>query len=73
MAKIEKRKEADAKICKYKNKLEWKCANGHKWWATPKSVRKGHWCSECYGNAKLDLNEIGTCKIERESAYPTNT
>lgn len=34
----------------YKNSLEkipWKCANGHFFYATWESVRSGHWCTEC--------------------------
>ncbi len=29
-------------------KLEWECARGHRWLATPNSIRRGHWCARCY-------------------------
>ena len=28
-------------------KLEWKCAFGHQWWATPQYIKRGRWCPEC--------------------------
>jgi hypothetical protein len=31
----------------YKNastKLEWKCREGHTWWAVPNSIQQGSWC-----------------------------
>jgi len=28
-------------------KLEWECHRGHRWWALPASIRRGHWCREC--------------------------
>lgn len=35
---------------KYTNsytKLEWQCANGHKWLATPYAIKQGYWCRKC--------------------------
>lgn len=29
-------------------KLEWECSNGHRWFASPRSIKnKGYWCPEC--------------------------
>lgn len=36
-------------------KLEWECDKGHKWWATPYSVKKGNWCKKCAGKEKLTI------------------
>ena len=30
-----------------RTKLEWECKNGHKWKATPKSIKNGTWCPKC--------------------------
>ncbi len=38
-------------------KLKWQCMNGHRWWALPSLVKKGHWCAECAGVKKLDLKD----------------
>lgn len=27
--------------------LQFECAAGHRWWAWPRNVRKGHWCQLC--------------------------
>jgi hypothetical protein len=31
-----------------KTKLQWTCQNGHKWHATPDSIKRGSWCPKCY-------------------------
>ena len=31
-----------------KTKLKFRCAEGHEWWARPKSIKEGTWCPECY-------------------------
>lgn len=28
-------------------KLQWKCSNGHIWFAIPDNIRQGKWCPEC--------------------------
>lgn len=33
-------------------KLEWQCANGHRWFAVPNSVKRGSWCRECANEQK---------------------
>ena len=30
-----------------RTKLEFKCSEGHKWWATPGSIQQGNWCPKC--------------------------
>ncbi|NKA07321.1 hypothetical protein GO298_02587 [Ralstonia solanacearum] len=29
-------------------RLEWECARGHRWLATPNTIRRGHWCARCH-------------------------
>lgn len=36
--------------------LKWECSEGHQWFATPKSIKKGTWCRKCVGLEKLNLN-----------------
>lgn len=28
-------------------RLEWECHIGHRWFATPNTIRNGHWCRLC--------------------------
>lgn len=51
-------------------KIHWKCAKGHGWEASPKSIlHQGTWCPECAGNTRRSLPEMqqiagnrgGTC------------
>ncbi len=39
-------------------KLEWECAEGHRWWAKPNSIQQGKWCPTCSGNAKKTIEEM---------------
>ncbi len=32
--------------------LEWECKNGHRWFALPKAVKQGHWCTRCVVNSR---------------------
>jgi hypothetical protein len=41
-----------------KTKLLWECDEGHRWKATPGSVRSGKWCPYCGGTAKLTIEEM---------------
>jgi len=34
------------------SKLRWRCANGHEWYATGSSVRRGSWCPRCAHNQR---------------------
>jgi hypothetical protein len=37
-----------AEICSGSQvKVEWQCARGHRWWATPNQIRTGSWCPTC--------------------------
>lgn len=46
-------------------KLEWRCKNGHVWWALPSSVKKGHWCAKCAGVRRLSLAHARRLARER--------
>ncbi len=43
-----------------RTKLEWECEEGHKWFAVPMSVKKGHWCPVCSGVVTLDISVMQT-------------
>lgn len=53
--------------------LVWECEAGHRWTATPASVRQGTWCSVCVQNRRLKIEEMqrvarargGKCLSER--------
>lgn len=53
----------------YKNattKLEWECANGHRWSAVPGSIVAGRWCRACsYNSLKLGIDLMRTIAAER--------
>jgi hypothetical protein len=38
--------------------LRWQCAAGHRWTATPASIRSGKWCPFCVHNQKLELKAM---------------
>ncbi len=41
------------------SKLEWKCSDGHTWFATPDSVKNaGRWCPVCGGSMTLSIEEM---------------
>jgi hypothetical protein len=39
-------------------KLKWRCAEGHEWLSTARSVKRGTWCPVCAHNQKLTLQEL---------------
>ena len=39
-----------------KTKLEWQCANGHTWWATPSCIQREQWCPICNGGGSNSQN-----------------
>jgi hypothetical protein len=41
-----------------KTPLEWECAAGHRWRATPNRVQQGNWCPKCAGTARLDIETM---------------
>lgn len=58
-----------SKYTNTKNKLTWRCSNGHVWKATPSHIKEGSWCPECatYINSqKLKHNIEKLKKIAEE-------
>lgn len=45
--------------------LPWECEAGHRWTATPHSIRTGKWCSSCTHNRRLELKEMEHLAQER--------
>jgi hypothetical protein len=39
-------------------KLEWECAEGHRWRTTPRQIRAGHWCPDCAGSGRFTIEDI---------------
>lgn len=48
-----------------KTKLEWQCAEGHRWLATPSDIRSGRWCGRCAGNVPLTVEDMRAIAEER--------
>ena len=49
-----------------KQKLLWKCENGHQWYATANSImHAGSWCPVCAGNQKLTLLDLKKIAVQR--------
>ena len=57
-------------------KLEWECAEGHRWEATPNNIQKGRWCPTCRGGVRKD-GETKTHKRKpgpkRQKVVPKNS
>ena len=45
-------------------KLHWECDRGHRWYALPANIRKGHWCAEC-----AYFNKATTQKTKAKSRH----
>lgn len=45
--------------------LTWSCRAGHRWRATPASVRSGKWCASCARNRRLEIQELQRLARER--------
>jgi hypothetical protein len=58
LAESHKGKCLSTKYTNNHTKLKWQCKEGHIWKTTPKTIKRGHWCPECYGNAKLTLEKM---------------
>ena len=41
-----------------KAKLQWQCAKGHTWQATPSSVKTKTWCPDCAGVVRLTIDQM---------------
>lgn len=48
-------------------KLHWQCHRGHRWYASPAPIRKGHWCPEC-----ANLNKVRSRKSNARWKYLTD-
>tara|TARA_B100001123_G_scaffold204876_1_gene232273 strand:+ start:102 stop:995 length:894 start_codon:yes stop_codon:yes gene_type:complete len=52
-----------------RTKLEWECAEGHRWEATLSNIKfnrgKGTWCGKCYGNTLGTIEEMQQIAEER--------
>ena len=49
-----------------KTKLQWRCAKGHEWAATPFTIKNGDsWCPYCARKAKLTIEEMRQIAILR--------
>jgi hypothetical protein len=61
MQDLAENKEGKCLSTEYLNansKLEWECSKGHKWKATPASIKFSSWCPHCAGTAKLSIQEM---------------
>ena len=47
LAKVNKGRCLSSKYVNVKTKLSWECNQGHRFEATPESIRKGGWCKKC--------------------------
>lgn len=68
MQEIAIRKGGKCLSKKYVNdstKLKWECGKGHKWMATPNSVKFKSWCPKCAGSFRLTLKEMQKLAKER--------
>jgi glutaredoxin len=48
-----------------KTRLEWECAEGHRWWTAPVTVGGGSWCPVCAHTQRLTLAEFRTLAASR--------
>ena len=47
-----------------KKKLFWECSKGHRWEATPESVKRGTWCRTCWLKRLKKINGSKRLTIE---------
>ena len=45
-------------------RLEWKCAHGHIWQATPSSIKRGSWCPLCKGRG-ITIDDMSVLAMSR--------
>lgn len=58
MQEIAKKRDGKCLSTEYvtgRDNLDWECAKGHKWPATPNNIKRGKWCPHCAGKAPLTL------------------
>lgn len=48
-----------------KSKLIWQCEKEHTWEAVPTSIKSGHWCPQCAGLSRGNINEMKRIAKER--------
>ncbi|MBL7914651.1 MAG: hypothetical protein JNL49_06355 [Bacteroidia bacterium] len=46
--------------------LSWRCKEGHRWEALPKSILKGHWCPECSHVKPLSLEDFKAYALKHQ-------
>lgn len=44
-------------------KLEWRCEVGHKWKASPSTVKSGSWCPSCFRKRLSQVKRIGPLEV----------
>ena len=49
----------------HRTKLEFVCLLGHKWRATPNSIKNGRWCPVCAGTLRLSIEDFQALAEER--------
>ena len=45
------------------SKLEWRCEAGHKWKASPSTVKAGSWCPSCFRVRLSKVKRIGPLEV----------
>jgi len=68
MQKIAKNRDGECLSKEYidsKTKLEWKCNEGHTWWATPNYIQHERWCSVCKKKNRSDKRIIKMQEIAK--------
>jgi thiol-disulfide isomerase/thioredoxin len=48
----------------FPNKLKWRCSEGHVFEMCYNSVKKGHWCPVCAGNASKNMEDLDSLAKE---------
>jgi hypothetical protein len=44
-------------------KLEWRCEKGHKWMASPSTIKQGSWCPPSFRKRLSKVNRIGPVEV----------
>ena len=68
MKNIAKERDGECLSTNYinnKTKLEWKCSEGHKWFAVPNHIKEGGWCPICAKISSTTIEDIKKLAIER--------
>ena len=55
-----------------KEKIWWKCINGHIFSMRYNDVDQGHWCAFCYGNNKNTIKECHELTMNNEGKFLNN-